>query len=265
MGKVVGVVSLKGGVGKTSTVAALGSAISDFGRKVLLIDANFSAPNLGVHLNILDPETTLHNVFDRTANMKDAIYDVGGMHVIPSALFSNRIINPMKLRDKLKHIKKQYDMTILDSAPAINDESLGAMFASDEILVVTTPDYSTLSTTLKSVKIARQRGIPISGLILNKVHGKNFELSIHDIEETAGVPVMAVVPHDVNVMKAQSKFMPSTMHNPRSVGSEEYRKLAATLMGEKYKPFSFNELFRKLTPRRQEINREIYYDRVFRE
>ncbi|GAG95692.1 unnamed protein product [marine sediment metagenome] len=67
MGKAIGILSLKGGVGKTSVVAALGDAFADFGKKVLLIDANFSAPNLGLHFNIVDPEKTIHDLLDRTA------------------------------------------------------------------------------------------------------------------------------------------------------------------------------------------------------
>ena len=69
MGKVIGIVSLKGGVGKTSVVTALGAAISEFNKKVLLVDANFSAPNLGLHLNIINPEVTIHDVLDRVSNV----------------------------------------------------------------------------------------------------------------------------------------------------------------------------------------------------
>ena len=59
MGKTIGVISLKGGVGKTTAVVALGSALADFGKKVLLVDGNFSAPNLGLHLDLFDTEKTI--------------------------------------------------------------------------------------------------------------------------------------------------------------------------------------------------------------
>ena len=137
------------------------------------------------------------------------------------------------------------------------------MLASDGLLVVTTPDHPTLGMTLKSVKLAKQRGTIIDGLILNKVNNKNFELSIEDIENTVDVPVMAVIPHDINVLRALSEFIPSTIYNPKSNASIEYKKLAATLIGEKYKPFNLKNFF-KITPKRQEINREIFYSRVFK-
>jgi septum site-determining protein MinD len=262
MGKSIGVISLKGGVGKTSAVSALGDAISDFGKKVLLIDANFSAPNLGLHLNIINPAKTLHHVLARKANLEDAIHSMPKFDVIPASMFERMNINVMKLRDYVQRLKRKYDYILIDSSPALNDETLSAMFASDELLVMTTPDYSTLGTTVKAIKIAKQRGTPISGLILNKVHNKGFEIPHQDIEETSGVPIMAVIPHDVNVMKAQANFTPSTSFKSRSEGSHEYRKLAATLVGQKYRPYGFRR-YLKFIPQKQEINRTIFYKRQF--
>ena len=262
MGKIFGVLSIKGGVGKTTITIALGDAISNFGKKVLLIDANLSMPNLGIHLKILNPEKTLHDVLNRTANIKEAIHKLENFDVLPSSIFTTTKINPFDLKTKIRGLKRKYDFIIIDSSPALNEETLAAMLASDELFIVTTPDYPTLSATLKAAKLANQRQTPISGIILNKVHNKNFELSIDDIEKTAEIPVMAVIPYDVNVLKSLSKFTPSTTHKPNSKASNEYKKLAGVLVGKKYKPFSLRNFF-KLTPKRQDINREIFYESVF--
>ena len=261
--KIIGIISLKGGVGKTSAVVALGDAIADFGKKTLLVDANFSAPNLGLHLNVVDPEITLQHVLERKANIRDAIYKMDNFDILPSSIFYKKNINPLKLKDKIKTLGKEYDFILIDSSPALNHETLAVILASDELLVVTTPDHSTLSTTLKAVKLARQRGTSISGLVLNKVHNKNFELSIEDIEKTADVPVMAVIPYDINILKALSKFVPSTTYKPKSEASFEYKQLAGILIGEKYRPKRFRDLF-KISLKRQEVNREIFYERVFK-
>ena len=263
MGKTIGIVSLKGGVGKTSIVSALGAAIAGFDKKVLLIDGNLSAPNLGLHLNIIEPETTLHHVLSRKANMRDAIHQLDNLDVIASSIFFRTNVNPLLLKDKIKYLKKKYDIILIDSSPSLDEETLAVMLASDEILVVTTPDNPTLSITIKAIKLAKQRGTQIDGLILNKVYNKNFELSIKDIEETAEVPVMAVIPHDINVLKALSEFTPSTIHRPKSQGSEEYKKLASTLIGEKYKPLRLKRFFRWINPRTQDINRLVFYENVF--
>ncbi len=261
--KTIGIVSLKGGVGKTSSVVALGAAIASFGKKVLLVDGNFSAPNLGLHLDIVEPEHTIHDALNRKKNISDIIYSLKHFDVIPASIFNREAFNPLKLKDTLKQVKNKYDYVIIDSSPALNEETLATMLASDRLLVVTTPDLPTLGMTLKSLKLAKHKKIPISGLILNKVHNKNFEISLSDIEKTAEVPVMAVVPHDVNILKSLSKSMPSVFYKPKSASSQEYFKLASALIGEEYKPKRWRDWLMKLTPNRQTINREIYYETVF--
>lgn len=262
MAKVIGILSLKGGVGKTSVVSSLGDTLSDFGKRVLLVDANYSAPNLGLHFNIVDPQVTLHHVLSRRANIKDAIHHLDKMDIVPSSIFTNLQINPLLLKDKLNPIRKKYDFILIDSAPAINDDVLSVIFASNSLIFVTTPDYPTLSNTLKSIKLAKQRGAVVDGLILNKVHNKDFELSIDDIEKTIESPVLAVIPYDIKVLESLSKFIPFTSHKPKSEGSIEFKKLAGVLTGQKYKTFSLKNIF-SFTPKRQDVNRELFYKRVF--
>jgi septum site-determining protein MinD len=161
-------------------------------------------------------------------------------------------------------VKKDYDVIVLDSSPSLDEETLGVMLASDEILVVTTPDYPTMSTSLKAAKLAKKRGVPISGIILNKVHGKNFELSMDDIEKTLEIPILALIPHDLSVLEALSYMEPSTTYKPNSKGSEELMKLASSLIGEKYRKNIFKGFLSDFFPTRSDINREIFYKRVFR-
>jgi len=148
MAKKIGIISIKGGVGKTSTVSSLGASLAnDFDKRVLLVDANFSAPNLGIHLGIIDPEFTIHHVLNNKAHIRKAIYDTGhGFHVLPGSIFYQKI-NPFKLREKLKDVEQNYDIILIDSSPTLNEEILATMLASDELIVVTTPDLATLSTT----------------------------------------------------------------------------------------------------------------------
>jgi len=263
MGKSIGVISLKGGVGKTSVVASLGSAIAGFDKKVLLVDGNLSAPNLGIHFKIIDPEMSLHNVLDREINAKDAIHSFGGIDIIPASIFTDRQVNPLKLKDRMDHIKKKYDYIFYDSSPSLNDETLGVMLASDILFVVSTPDHPTLSTTLKAIKSAKERGVPIQGIIINKIHNKKFEIPLKHIEETLEIPIMAVIPYDIRILEALSKFIPSVEHSPKSEASEEYKKLAAALIGEEYKPSRLKTFFRWRDPPKQDINRLVLYQSIF--
>lgn len=258
MGEVIGILSLKGGVGKTSVTTELGVALGAIGKKVLLIDGNFSAPNLGLHLNVVNPETTIHDVLGRTANVKEAIYGSDLFDVIFASMYSKNEINTLKLKDAIKPLKSKYDFIIIDSSPALNEETLAVMLASDKLFVVTTPDYVTLGTTLKAIKSAKKRGTPIHGIILNRVLNKKFELSVKDIESVADVPVLAVVPYNIKMIEALSKFVPYSVYRPKAEGVQEFRKLACALTGEKYKSAKIKNLLRKVLPKRQDINRTIF-------
>jgi septum site-determining protein MinD len=263
MGVSIGIVSLKGGVGKTTAVVSLGSAIASFGKKVLLVDGNISSPNLGLHLEIVEPEVSLQDVLEKRANPSEAIHKLDNFDILPASIFQDYKANLFSMKEKLKSLKRSYDYIIIDSSPSLDNETLSAMIASDEILVVTTPDHPTLSTTLKALKLAKQRGTPISGIILNKVHNRGFEIPTRNVEATLEIPIMAVIPHDINFLKALANFKPSVEYRPRSEASEEYKKLAAALIGEKYKPFGFRKIISWVSPKKQDINREIFYERVF--
>jgi len=260
-GKIIGIISLKGGVGKTTTVSNLGAALAnEFNKKVLIIDGNFGAPNLGLHLGLFDPKVTIHDVLLDKIRAEEAIYEhPAGFHMIPAA-FISRQIQPFKLKQKIRHLKDLYDIILIDSSPNLNDEMLATMIASDELLVVTSPDYPTLSTTLRAIRIAKQKKTPITGLILNKVRNKKFELNIDDIEEAAGVPVVSVLPDDINVLESVFYTSPVALHKPKANSSVEYKKLAGSLIGENYKDIRLfpriRNLLRKTIPK-DEINRTL--------
>ncbi len=263
MGVSIGIISLKGGVGKTTAVVSLGAAIASFGKKVLLIDGNISSPNLGLHLEIVEPDFSIQDVLEKKANPSQAVHKLENFDVLPASIFRGTRANPLLMKDKIRHLKRSYDYILIDSSPSLDNETLGAMIASDEILVVTTPDHPTMSTTLKALKLAKQRGTPISGIILNKVHNKNFEISPEHVELTLEIPIMAIIPHDLNFLRALSNFRPYPEFRPNSSASEEYKKLAATLIGEKYKPVRLRNFLTWSSPKKQDINREIFYERVF--
>jgi septum site-determining protein MinD len=194
------------------------------------------------------------------APIEKAIYEYeGGFHFIPGALNpQSGKIDIFALKKKLRELRSNYDVILIDSSPTMNNELLSTIIASDNILVVTSPDYPTLSCTIKAVKVAKQKNTPIIGIIINKERGKGFELTTEDIEELADVPVIAKVKDDINVLEALSEATPSVLLSPRSNSSIEYKKLAAALIGEEYEDKSFFGKLKKLFPvkkEKHEINR----------
>lgn len=261
MGEAIGILSIKGGVGKTTTTIALGAALAQQGKSVLLVDANFSAPNLALHLGIIQPETSLYDVLQGKANALGAIIETDyGFDLIANRLAFKKIFYPnyLKLKEKIQHLKYHYDVILIDSSPSLDHETLAAMMASDKLLVVTTPDHATLSCTLHAVKVAKQKNVPILGLVLNKVYGKDFELSLEQIESMTKIPVLAVIPHELTALEALSEFKPLTQKKETDA-VVEYKKLAAYLVGQSYQDTRFTTKLKKFFSNKiskQEINRQ---------
>ena len=193
-GKIIGVVSIKGGVGKTTAVANLATALAELGKKVLAVDANFTAPNLGIHVGIVKQEHTIHDALKGRVDISKAISKTNaGFDLIPASLLAPDV-DVFRLKRKLQPLKEVYDVILIDSSPNLNDEILATMIASDELLVVSSPDYPTLSCTMHAVKVAKEKKVPITGLILNRARDKKYELSIDEIEEATGIPVIFLLP-----------------------------------------------------------------------
>ena len=234
-GKIIGVISIKGGVGKTTTVSNLATSLAnDFNKKVLAIDTNFTAPNLGLHLGIINNVPNLHTVLSNKALINEAIFEHEyGLHIIPTALINYKI-NPFLLKNKIRSLKKDYDFILLDSSPNLNTEMLSTILASDELIVVTTPDYPTLSCTLKAIKVAKDKGTPIKGIILNKIQNNDYELNVADIEKSTNTPVIGVIKENNKVNEALSKITPVTLLSPISNSSIGYKTSAAIISDSLY-------------------------------
>lgn len=235
-GKSVGIISIKGGVGKTTTVLNLAHSLSaDYGKKVLVIDANFSSPNVALHLGNTATKHSIRDVLNQKIKPHAAVYEhESGFHFIPASVASVNGNNFSRLKPKVQQLKKDYDIILLDSSPSLNSELLATIAASDELYVVSTPDLPTLSTTLKAVKVAREKKTNIAGMILNKVRSKSHELKPADMERLSGVPLVGIINDDVRVLEALSKVKPITKLSPDSQVSLAYRKIAAKILGISY-------------------------------
>ncbi|MBI1972614.1 AAA family ATPase [Candidatus Woesearchaeota archaeon] len=259
--KIIGIISIKGGVGKTSVTANIGAALAqEFNKNVIIVDANFSAPNLGLHFGLTQPSVTLHDVLSNKVDIGDAIHEYDKhLHLVPGSLLNEKI-NPYALREKVKKLKAYYDVILLDSSPNLNDELRAVMLASDQLLVVTNPDFPTLSTTMHAVKVARQKRTPIVGLVLNRVRGKSFELSVEEIEESCGVPIIGVLPEAITMPESVAETTPATLYKPHTDVAVEFKKIAAALIDARYRDPRFFAQFRNLfrtDPRKEDVNRDM--------
>jgi len=88
---------------------------------------------------------------------------------------------------------------------------------------------------LKAIKLAEKRNTPVSGIVVNRVSRKSYELSIPEIREMLGKPVIGIIPEDGEVPRSIAVRGPVTQYNPRCKSAIGFKKLAANLLGEEYK------------------------------
>jgi septum site-determining protein MinD len=228
---IVGIVSVKGGVGKTSVTSNLGAVLANcYNREVLLIDANFSAPNLAMHLGLVDPEHCIQDVLDGKKHVFATIHDFEKtFHYVP-ARYSSKRAKWSNFKRKVKALKGKYDYILLDASPA--GEIQATIDASDSILVVLSPDFPTVSTTIKTIKLIEKSRKPILGLVLNRVHRKRFELTQQEIEETLGYPVLVGLPEDKKMMKSLHNMRPFTLSYPGKKLTRKYKELGSKVTGD---------------------------------
>lgn len=263
MSKSIGVVAIKGGVGKTSIASSLAaSLVNHYGKKVLLVDGNYSAPNLGLHMDIIEPNATVHDVLAGKAMINSAIHRRYGVDVIPGSLMFEKDIPVLKLKDKIGRIKSGYDFVIIDGSPSMNDEILSTILASDILFVVSTGDYPTLSCSIRASEIAKQRGKPIGGIILNKVRDPRYEIGLNEIEEASGIPVIAKIPDDKYHVRSLYTRIPAILYNERSKASKEIMALAASLVGKKESVSWIEKVFPSHRAKEQ-VNRQLFKESFY--
>ncbi len=264
MAKTIGIIAIKGGVGKTTLSASLAADLANRQqKKVLLVDANFSAPNLGLHMDIIQPVKTIHEVIAGKAQMLSAIHKRYGVDVIPGSYIFEKNINPLKLSNRLARIKNDYDFVVIDSSPALNNETFSTICASDNLFVVTTPDYPTLSCSLRATKLAKEKGKPITGIILNKIRDPRYEISLEEMERALDIPVVARIPDDKVNVKSLFMRIPPTLYDSNSKFSREVARLSDAIVGRKQKISFFRKLFTSGL-RREEVNRQLLKENMYK-
>ena len=158
LGKVMAVTSGKGGVGKTFVSANLAAALAKLGHRVLVLDADLGLANLDVVLNLY-PKITLHDVFTGKAKLEEAIIRApGGFSVLlaGSGMVEYSRLTP-EVRDDFLRIMSglvpHYDVVLLDTGAGISDVVLFAVSLASEVLVVATPEPTSLTDAYATIKV----------------------------------------------------------------------------------------------------------------
>jgi septum site-determining protein MinD len=248
MTKVVVVTSGKGGVGKTTTTAALGAALAQSGQKVALIDFDVGLRNLDL---VMGAERRV---------VYDLINVVQGVAKLPQALIKDKRVETLWLlpasqtRDKdaltedgvarvIAELRETFDWVICDSPAGIERGATLAMRFADTAVIVTNPEVSSVRDSdriigLLDAKTAKaEKGERVhKHILITRYDGaraaRGEMLSIEDVLEILSTPLLGIIPESQEVLRASNLGAPVTLSDPVSGPARAYLDAARRLAGE---------------------------------
>ena len=228
------IASGKGGTGKTTVTANLGTALAQYGRKTCIVDMDIGMANLGLVLGLGETPVTLHEVLAGEAKIRDAMYEGPyGLKVVPSGLSLRGFQNadPERLKDVMRDLTDRCDFLLLDAPAGIGTDAVVPLTVADEVLLVVNPEISSLVDALKINILTEMVGGTVGGAILNRASLEDAGMGRRKIEETLGVPIIDTVPEDADVRRAAAARTPVVIKSPGSESSKAFRRIAASLAG----------------------------------
>lgn len=237
MTRFIVIASGKGGVGKTTTTINLGTALSNFGRNTLVLEADLLSPNIGLHLGAPNVPVTINDVLNGEKKISEATYlHPSGLKIILAniALEKYKEEHHQKLKNAIDALEGTSEVVLIDSGAGLGADLKSVIALADDAIIVTTPDIPSVTDSLKTIKIAQKLGTNILGIVVTKVNNDNLEMTLKNIETILEKPIIGVIPEDITVKKSLYLKNPVNFTHPNAKSSVAYKKLAAKLIGERY-------------------------------
>lgn len=247
MAKIIVVTSGKGGVGKTTTSASFATGLALKGFKTAVIDFDIGLRNLDLVMGcerrvVYD----IVNVISGEASLKQALIrdkNIENLYILAASQTRDKDALTVEGIEKiLNELKQDFDFIICDSPAGIEKGALLAMYFADCALIVTNPEVSSVRDSdrilglLASKTLRAKNGLPMEEhLIITRYAPKRVAtgdmLSIEDIKDLLGVPLLGIVPESKAVLNASNRGVP-VVRDTKSDAGLAYRTIVATFLGE---------------------------------
>ncbi len=240
MSEVIVVTSGKGGVGKTTTTANLGTGLAKLNKKVVLVDTDIGLRHLDVVLGL--ENRIVYNLVDviegncraAQAMIKDKKCD--GLYLLPAAQTRDKsAVTPDQMKTLVDELRKDFDYVILDCPAGIEQGFQNAIAAADRALIVTTPEVSAVRDADRIIGLLEANDVRNNHLIVNRLnidmmkHGNM--MSADDVVEVLSIDLIGVVPYDEQIVVATNTGTP--LAGDGSMVGNAYMNICHRIMGEK--------------------------------
>lgn len=241
MGEAIVITSGKGGVGKTTTSANIGTALALLGKKVCLVDTDIGLRNLDVVMGL--ENRIIYDLVDVTegrcrlpqALIKDKRFDE--LYMLPAAQTKDKhAVNPEQIKEIVDQLKIEYDFVIIDCPAGIEQGFKNAITGADKAIVVTTPENAAVRDADRIIGLLEAESIQGPMLIINRIRSnmvkKGEMLDVDEICQVLSIDLLGIVQDDEYVIKAANSGEPTVM-NPNSKAAIAYRNIARRILGDK--------------------------------
>lgn len=249
-GRVIVITSGKGGVGKTTTSANIGSALAKSGKSVVLVDTDIGLRNLDLLLGLENRIVyTLVDVVEERCKLKQALVKDKknpGLCLLAAAQTRDKSSvtgeQIVKITEKLK---KDYDYILIDCPAGIEQGFQTAIAGASEAIVVTTPEMSAVRDADRIIGLLEAAdGIESYKLLINRVRPDmiktNDMMSVEDVENILSCEKIGIIPEDVGIITSTNRGEP-IINNEKSLAGRAYKNVARRINGEDVPFLDINE------------------------
>ncbi|WP_338555264.1 septum site-determining protein MinD [Paenibacillus sp. KS-LC4] len=239
MGEAIVVTSGKGGVGKTTTTANLGTALALLGKKVCMVDTDIGLRNLDVVMGL--ENRIIYDLIDvaegrcrlNQALIKDKRFDE--LYMLPAAQTKDKNdVSPEQVKDMVLELKKEFDYVVIDCPAGIEQGFRNAVAGADRAIVITTPENAAVRDADRVIGLLEKEGIAAK-IIINRIRQNMVKsgemLDIDEICQVLAVDLLGIVPDDEKVIKSANTGEPTVM-DPSSRAAIAYRNIARRILGD---------------------------------
>ncbi|SFM05531.1 septum site-determining protein MinD [Gracilibacillus orientalis] len=249
MGEAIVITSGKGGVGKTTTTANLGTSLALLEKKVCLIDTDIGLRNLDVIIGL--ENRIIYDIVDvlekrckiSQALIKDKRFDC--LYLLPAAQTSDKsALTPEGMVHIIEELKPDYDYILIDCPAGIEQGYRNAVAGADKSIVVTTPEKSSVRDADRIIGLLEQEDMEPPHLIINRIRNHMVKsgdmMDVDEIIQVLSIDLLGIVADDDDVIKASNHGEPVAFQ-PNTRASIAYRNIARRILGESVPLLSLEE------------------------